>query len=214
MEFVQRRLLLGLAGLLVLCGSLAAWASDESPLPAVTPRAIFVPENEFDIPIAALQSQANNPTEFSYGKGSFGLSFGHMLTSFLAIQANSSFLTFSSTNTTPGGTELDLTVGPSFKFAVDHTGIRNAFFLTFGAGIHYGYINTFSPAGYSYTEASQSTTSFAYYVEFGKAFALFHNVSYSPAVSVSGFSGHDIFNGDRDANPLFQLTPLRIAIVF
>jgi hypothetical protein len=185
-----------------------------TPTASATPRSVFVPTNEFDLPVAGLQSEANHPTQFSYGKGALGLSYGHMLTRWLAIQANSSFVTQSSTNTEPAGTEFDLTVGPSFKFAVDNTGIRNAFFLTFGAGVHYAYINSFSPAGYAITEPSQSTSSLAYYVEFGKSFALLRNVSYSPAVSVSGFSGHDIFDSDIAANPVFQITPIRVSIIF
>ena len=90
-------------------------------------------------------------------------------------------------------------VGPTFDYALDSTGIRNAVYLRALGGLAY--------ASNSATGTSVSSTNFAYTLEVGKRFELFSVVSWDPAFNMTGTTA-------TGANPVYAFVPVQLSFIF
>lgn len=121
---------------------------------------------------------------------SISAGYSHTLLDFLQASSRASFFI------TDGARSLSLRVGPTLNYAIDETGLANAFYLSALGGIA-----TFD------TSTTDARTRFAYLAEVGKRFTLVSHVAWKPAFQMSGTTGDG-------SDPAFALIPLQISVLF
>lgn len=171
-------------------------------------------KNELIANIFAYKIQNEYPTKLLLGTTRLGIGYGWFLNDLIEFSGRMTLEIDSNTDQNPGKTQADLTVGPTFNFAVNKNGVADAFFVMLGLGFNYSYINAYTVTGTNYSTGSSSSNNLAYHFEFGKRFKLLTNVSWVPTLLIYGFSGADIFNNNLPAYPAYTFIPVRISILF
>lgn len=141
---------------------------------------------------------AGNNAALTFGSGvdtafAMDLSYSRSLVDFLAATFEGDFYTQS------GATLMFLKAGPTINIAIDSTGIRNAVYFRALGGIAYAHGSSGS--------FSASSTYFAYKLELGKRFELWHGIAWKPAFNMTGYTA-------TGNNPLFAVVPLQFSVVF
>jgi hypothetical protein len=169
--------------------------------------------NEVDTTLGLYRARSGYHAGFFLGLGGLGVGYGRRLNDWLEAFTRFQVEVYSDNGQNPGGAVISAWFGPAINFP-SSSGWQNSFFFAGGVGFNYSRIDAFTFPNTLFSTGAVSAWSVSYGVEAGKRFSLLPNVSWKPTISVSGFTGPDIFNNGFASHPTFAVIPLEFTALF